>query len=1793
MMGVFPEPGISTRAFLKQTDDNKSKHRASNPLLLGLASEIIDSPSNNGQEMKRELRKLQIGHYAVPKFASTSVRLVPAIFFDLQCNFNPTLAVNLMRIFDTGISKSSVQGKRKRKKVDRLLPPPGYYNVKPLTSKRRKKTDSSGSISGKSNKRKLGRSPKPSTKQQRGSENTKNKDAKNKKRGDSKTSLKKRDLWTCPYKCGHSFPFRSMSKINDHLQNCLKGPSSALEGALPSLPSSPSSIAYEDAERSENVEKREIVEKDFCDKKKKEDVVEAFKRKNYPYTEPQQGLRILVAFDEGIFAGIIFGVSEKIKEGANGGEVNVSEEKQNPKSYDLWVLYDDGFDEVVSYPDENGEVAVLPPEGLNLRPSISKYRIKQKVYAYFPPDPKIGTKKVPPPGSKGTHLFWEKAEVLSVEDDSTVPGGYRCVVRLIKRLDQQKFINPNWMRPMSLKSSEQNEQERKKNDDKMREKLLKLRNQLKSGKISAYSVFVEDFKQRTKTDPTPTSDIEPTPLEAEFMALSQGQKSIFRGLCQKKKMELKAAKEAEKVAQKAEKEARRKANREARRIAKKAASLARGKARKEGATVKNGAGDNSRMAIWNSPFQPMLMHSNYYTYYNGANLPLAGLRGNIATATTPTTNIKVKIKHFSSPAFSTAAFPVKASSYEKRPSVSKTTPNLGIKSPSFPPPLPVANENMQIVTRRIEPSPQQLQGGRPQHDIAPPIRSTTTSQLSPDVRTGHSEPKPTTISATAAFPSPSKKHHHQHPSSPLTPYSSPTGGYSSSPSVATSASMKKRKRKPKEINFTRECSSELASAATTPRSSPAAGCGAKRHLLEVHSLSEYKKGEEEKERNVNGGWKTEHEVWHHYGDTYVAESKVSEGGLGLFAGKVFNPPTYGMVDGKVNPLLIEHDTEARIISDSTQGSRKGKKDANKEEGEKEEEENRKKKKNEAKTEKGLLQPVKGGDIIGRYCVADQMMDWWEFKAFYPDATVDWVEATGGVKSIYNFHGPYSDRVMMLNLDCCDWFAIPFGKTLNIFERDDIVKKLGDNVVGFDSKKESMGLEGIKFAVCYENREKAHQPFQHIGAYANDFAFHITDPLRYWEYSKSKNNAIPIPVLGADPKLSTDSLISGRILTFIGSVLMAARKIEPEEEIGMCYGPGASTSKEFTAKSTEPLPPVPEDVRGKNGKPAQNMKEALEHIYKSVSNYGYMSGKYEENTHPATYFGHTAGPYKSWVGGIRKKTKKKTRRLYQAFVRGYLMDDKEVGIDLGSFKVRLHAEEVVKEFTHHPKIRTLLRKECSITKSQQAELKATLGLHEAKKKKKKKKEKNGGGGINTIACSVCGYPDITTEKSCPACYEKVVVPVTTTSTSTTTTAAATTRPGEGKSSKNSSSSSNHAKDGDRASEKGEGDAKEGEGKGKKNSGHIKRGWARGQRVLAEVPSRFPNRLEWRPAIVQELLLELDSPPSSKSTPLLPPPSPQTSSPLKRNYSSGIEYLVEYHGESRLQRFKVQRSQLWPDPVDTCMEASQKKMKRLRIYQQELQRLNAPKLQKGSVVELLGEKATLYFVIEQLYDEVWRPCHLSRRRMVARKRLLGVHVKRHGSQKGWVLSSPPKSKKSLLSSYGRGAASSSSASSSSSAQAHVKAAMPEAGERKKKISGVSRLLAGKKVQKKIKNTGLSKGGSFMEVLPEGYVFDSRNQYTSVRQRKRLVGIELMLKFQHGWARGHVLKSKNENRERNSPFLITFDDEQTQESPLDHKMYSGVLDWKNDARIGSWCVIRDPLEIIRPKKIEKNIGDTDGNL
>mmetsp|Transcript_24608 Transcript_24608/g.39496 ORF Transcript_24608/g.39496 Transcript_24608/m.39496 type:complete len:216 (+) Transcript_24608:1386-2033(+) len=215
------------------------------------------------------------------------------------------------------------------------------------------------------------------------------------------------------------------------------------------------------------------------------------------------------------------------------------------------------------------------------------------------------------------------------------------------------------------------------------------------------------------------------------------------------------------------------------------------------------------------------------------------------------------------------------------------------------------------------------------------------------------------------------------------------------------------------------------------------------------------------------------------------------------------------------------------------------------------------------------------------------------------------------------------------------------------------------------------------------------------------------------------------------------------------------------------------------------------------------------------------------------------------------------------------------------------------------------------------------------------------------------------------------------------------------------------------------------------------------------------------------------------------------------------------------------------------------------------------------------------------------------MVARKRLLGVHVKRHGSQKGWVLSSPPKSKKSLLSSYGRGAASSSSASSSSSAQAHVKAAMPEAGERKKKISGVSRLLAGKKVQKKIKNTGLSKGGSFMEVLPEGYVFDSRNQYTSVRQRKRLVGIELMLKFQHGWARGHVLKSKNENRERNSPFLITFDDEQTQESPLDHKMYSGVLDWKNDARIGSWCVIRDPLEIIRPKKIEKNIGDTDGNL
>ena len=66
--------------------------------------------------------------------------------------------------------------------------------------------------------------------------------------------------------------------------------------------------------------------------------------------------------------------------------------------------------------------------------------------------------------------------------------------------------------------------------------------------------------------------------------------------------------------------------------------------------------------------------------------------------------------------------------------------------------------------------------------------------------------------------------------------------------------------------------------------------------------------------------------------------------------------------------------------------------------------------------------------------------------------------------------------------------------------------------------------------------------QHIGAYANDFAFHITDALLYWECSKNKNNAIPIPVLGVDPRLSDEGLASGRVLTFVGSVLMASRKV---------------------------------------------------------------------------------------------------------------------------------------------------------------------------------------------------------------------------------------------------------------------------------------------------------------------------------------------------------------------------------------------------------------------------------------------------------------------------------------------------------------------------------------------------------------------------------------------------------------------------------------------------------------------------
>jgi len=561
---------------------------------------------------------------------------------------------------------------------------------------------------------------------------------------------------------------------------------------------------------------------------------------------------------------------------------------------------------------------------------------------------------------------------------------------------------------------------------------------------------------------------------------------------------------------------------------------------------------------------------------------------------------------------------------------------------------------------------------------------------------------------------------------------------------------------------------------------------ASNHLLQQHTMKQYEQAELKREASVAGGWKTKHPVYHHYGNTYVAPSEIPESGLGLFAAKDFKPPAYGKIEGKINELVIERNGEVlsfeEPVAQHASSSKKAKDSRNQPAS------SSKKAKN--KNPKGLF-ALKRGDLLGRYCVAERMMDWWEFKTFFPTAEIDWSEEQGKVNGVMNFEGPYSDRVMMLNLDCCDWFLVPFGEELKLFERDNLIESLGPVILGWDTRTESMGLEGIRFAVCYENRARSNQPLQHLGSYANDFAFHLQQDFQYWECSKMKNNSIPIPVIGVDPRLSKEDLSAGKALTFIGSVLMASKKINAWEEIGMCYGPGASTANEYKPTSSVELPQVPEYkyANGLDGEAAKNVKEALANICESTIQESalYFSKKYDIRKSPAP---EDKGPFIWWEGGIHKKKRKKGT-VYHGWVRGMSEKGEKVTINMGDYHRRTEAEEAVKEFTHHPSIRPLLRKDSAVTtdtKVIQQNVAEALGLEDVQENNSKKR--------GHTSCNSCGYPAARISSVCPACHTIV--------------------------------------------------------KKSEIAGTIlPRIWKNGQKVLAKVPKRFhPNKLEWRPAIILE-------------------------------------------------------------------------------------------------------------------------------------------------------------------------------------------------------------------------------------------------------------------------------------------------------------------------------------------------------
>uniref|UniRef100_A0A7S0DI47 Uncharacterized protein n=1 Tax=Amorphochlora amoebiformis TaxID=1561963 RepID=A0A7S0DI47_9EUKA len=1464
-----------------------------------------------------------------------------------------------------------------------------------------------------------------------------------------------------------------------------------------------------------------------------------FRNLSQAYVKPSRGLRILVNFEEGVYGGTIWGVSpyvkqagedrkeEKVRESQGGGSQKKHEGEV--EKFQVWVLYDDGYDEWLTYPSKDGDVAILPGTAENSRPSIPGYLLGQKVWAYIQPD-EVAGERIPSPGEIGSQQYWRKAAIsnLPIADESNK--------YVVKVSGWYYDLGLEDLRPRAGSSQDEEEAKLKKKEETLKTKIVRLRAHQSQGRITAFTMFLREYNGSHSSPADPIGDLTPTKAEIQFLALPPKVRGIYRERSRKEK---------------------------------------------------------ERNKIKLIPPQDLKKKTD------------------VQLRTAPSSKVKLGIQKKKA-----GVQPVTAPSSKAKLDVVNITVNLKRKSPSKrrgrPPKISLTEAAGSSNVSILKPLGPTLAKPEPKPD--PQLKPKTECKLlfKPDLKL---KAKPESKVESAPCPSPSNR-----------PRKAPRWLFSNSAVPFAGAKAGNKGAIKLVFESCPLCGEEFDGDSYVEK--------ARKHLVTRHSLRAYEK--EEARREDEASKKNGHEskeLWHHFGDTYVGPSAVSSGGLGLWAARSYKGPKYSMIDGKENTLTMQPDGSPIRIRRSPANSTSG---------------------NGSPSRKRGLQPMGAGDIIGRYCVAKEMMDWWEFQSFYPMAKVDWSrEKSAQIEAISNFDGPYSDRVMMLNLDCCDWFAVPFGNELKIFERQDVIEKLGHAIIGWNPEKRKMGLDGVKFAVCYENRKKSDQPLQHIGAYANDFAFHVTDDLLYWEHSKNKNNAIPIPVLGVDPRVSKEALGNGKVLTFIGSVLMASKDIKEGDEIGMCYGPGASTSKEFVGQMKKgalpPLPLIPSECILDDGTRLDSLQAAISSMYKFAIEKGkaYQSKKYDSNVSPAP---EGTGEMEWWEGLVTKKrvrSKKKGNARgtrYDAWVRGKEKSGKEIKIELGHFRVRSEAEEEVRDFTHHPKIRPLLKKKSRVIFNEHAtrlEVSEALGIdatlldnlpsdpkacakvvaEAARKQREMLKPK--------YICPSCSYPSrefLPPGSYCPMCYTVVA-----------------------------------------------------KSKPKPRRRKLRR-WGPQRQVLAEVPSCFPGQMEWRPAVILEELepnsstdpdastltakLSIagagpntattgnnlgaapgsnrrisattgkgdnhfggsdvsvmgDRKPNSKpktktkSKPKSKPKSKKMSpklkskhtgnsrskigsgrdsegktggeeekgkeggrkrqregakggksdvvkgrasvSPSKHPRSKGdddkilesLRYRVEFLQKGgRKASHIVSGDQIWTDPVEVLTSARRRK-KGLLDRVRTLEERKKIKHRKGDIVVMANGNL---FVIEAIHPKSLAevlpltfegetkalddqteltiiPMRGAKSRVVRLVRLYSVPAHRvEGRKRVWAIRKQPK-----------------------------KTDSEEGDTEEKKVE---------RTRKRVEKTGLKRGGKFDQVLPEGYSLEATNKYRTKRQRERLVGQWLMHKFSHGWAFGKISKARGDS------FSITFDDQKRVCLHLEPNKYQGDGDLHDQAKTGAWCVLQ----------------------